>query len=426
MAASAQIPSRVKAVEFSLMQMLKPAILSDPYPFYRRLRENEPVHWDPFLHSWVITSYAECVLVLSKYKASRTPTPEQLESMGLSALGPYAEVMLKQMMFMDAPTHTRLRALCSVAFTPRRVEALKDQIQIIADGLIDAIEGSGRMDLIADFAGPFPAIVTTALLGIPQSDHFRLKILATNFAELMGNFDHDPERLYSSIQSLKELQQYFQSVIDSQRVDPCEGLISTLMEAEIDGGCLSDEEIIANVILVLIGGLEETANLIGNGMLTLLRNPRALIRLREHPEIAQSAVEELLRYDAPTQFTGRIAPENLELGGKSIRKGDSLTVLLAAANRDPARFTQPEDLDLDRTDNRHLSFGWASHYCFGSPLSRMSGQIAFNTLLRRLTDLQLVTEDLVWRENMAMHGLTALHISFSTATKSNIQEVSAR
>ncbi|WP_263382461.1 cytochrome P450 [Granulicella arctica] len=423
MGAIAQSLSKPKAADFSLLQMLKPEILSNPYPFYLRLRENEPVHWDAFLHSWVITSYAESVTVLSKYKASRTPTPEQLEAMGLSVLGPYAEVMLKQMMFMDAPTHTRLRSLCSVAFTPRRVEALKEKIQEIADQLLDRLVDCGEMDLIADFAGPFPAIVTTALLGIPTGDHLQLKVLATNFAELMGNFDHDPDRLHSSIQSLKDLQQYFHSVIITQRIHPQEGLISTLMEAEIQGNRLSDEEIVANVILVLIGGLEETTNLIGNGILTLLRNPNSLAQLRDDPEIVQSAVEELLRFEAPTQHTGRIAPEDVELGGKQIRKGDALTVVLAAANRDPARFDNPEELELTRADNRHLSFGWASHYCFGSPLSRMSGQIAFNTLLKRLPGIALRTTKPIWRENIAMHGLTALQVSFDKPGYSKTEEV---
>ena len=423
MGTSVQAPSRSRAADFSLLQMLKPEILSNPYPFYARLRQYEPVHWDAFLHSWVITSYAECVTVLTRFKASRTPAPEQLDAMGLSVLGPYAEVMLKQMMFMDAPTHTRLRTLCSVAFTPRRVEALKDQIQTIADDLLDRVTAYGKMDLIADFAAPFPALVTTALLGIPASDHVRLKVLATNFAELMGNFDHDPDRLLDSIHSLKQLQQYFHSVIEQQRIEPREGLISTLMAAEVDGHHLSDEEIVANVILVLIGGLEETSNLIGNGTLALLLHPDSLTQLRDNPGIVQGAVEELLRYEAPTQYTGRIAPENVELGGKQIRAGDSLTVVLAAANRDPERFADPEKLDLSRTDNRHLSFGWASHYCFGSPLSRMSGQIAFNTLLRRLPGLELRTTQPVWRENIAMHGLTALQVSFNTIDQPSVGEV---
>ena len=401
-----------RQTDLSMLQMLKPEIHADPYPFYARLREQEPVHWDAYLHTWVVTSYAECVTVLAKYKAGRTPTPEQLDQMGLSALGPYAEVMLKQMMFMDAPGHARLRALCSVAFTPRRVETLKERMQGIADGLLDAVVERGEMDVVGDFAELFPAMGTTALLGIPAEDHPRLKVLSTSFSELMGNFDHDPDRLSTSILSLRELQQYFQKTIDEQRVRPREGLISTLLTAEIEGSRLSDEEIVANVILVLVGGFEESTNLIGSGMLTLLRNPDSMEQLRNHPEIVQSAVEELLRYEAPSQHTGRVSAEDTSLGGMPIRKGDSLTVVLAAANRDPLRFAEPDRLDLMRTDNRHLSFGWASHYCFGSPLARMSAQIAFNTLLRRLPGISLVDHAPVWRENIALRGLTKLRVNF--------------
>ena len=411
--------ARPNASGLSLLQLLKPEVLDDPYPFYAKVREQGPVRWDAFLHSWVVTGYADCVTVLTKYKASRTPRPEQLEQMGLAALGPYAEAMLKQMMFMDAPGHTRLRALCSVAFTPRRVEALREHIQAIADDLLDKIvrsQRNGIADLVEEFAAPFPAIVTTALLGIPAGDHPRLKVLSTNFAELMGNFDHDPDRLRGSIASLRELQRYFQLVIDEQRSVPREGLISSLLTAEIDGGSLSDEEIIANLILMLVGGLEETSNLIGSGTLTLLRNPASLAMLREQPLIAASAVEELLRYESPTQHTGRIAPEDAELGGRQVRKGDSLTVVLAAANRDPLRFPDPDRLDLMRTDNRHLAFGWASHYCFGSPLSRMSGQVAFNSLLGRLPNLALKTTP-AWRQNMGMRGLSSLLVTFGASSE---------
>src|ERR1700733_7431878 len=161
--------------DYSLFQLLKPEVIADPYPVYRRIREREPVHWDPFMHSWVVTSYAEVVTVLSKYKAARTPTPEQLETMGLSVLGPYAETMLKQMLFMDAPTHTRLRNMCAQAFTAKRIELLRQRCEQIANDLIDRVVGHGRLDLIRDFASPFPAIVLAALMGVPARDREQLK-----------------------------------------------------------------------------------------------------------------------------------------------------------------------------------------------------------------------------------------------------------
>ena len=262
--------------DYSLFQLLKPEVLADPYPVYRRIREREPVHWDPFMHSWVITSYAETVTVLSKYKAARTPTPEQLEIMGLSVLGPYAEIMLKQMLFMDAPAHTRLRTLCAQAFTPRRIELLRQGCEEIANGLIDKMIHCGRMDLIADFASPFPAIVLAALMGVPASDRKQLKKWSADVAELLGNFEHNPDRIKDLVSSLRQLQAYISEQVVEQRSKPREGVISALLSTEVDGARLTDEEIVANSILMIAGGLEETTNLIGNGMFSLLQRPDEL------------------------------------------------------------------------------------------------------------------------------------------------------
>ena len=408
--------SRTSAAEWSLLQMLKPEVLANPYPFYARLREREPVRWDPFLHSWVVTSYAETVTVLSKYKAARTPTPEQLEAFGLSALGRYAETMLQQLMFTDAPRHTRLRALCMVAFTPARVEALRGRMRAVTEERLDGVAERGEMDAIADFAAPLPAMAMGALLGIPFEDHTRLKALTTSFVELMGNFDHEPERLKGSIISLLALREYFAEEIGRQRITPREGLIGSLLGADIEGARLTEEEIIANLILVLSGGQEETTNILGSGLLALLCHPAALAEMRDDATVLASAVEELLRFESPTQHTGRIAPEDTMLGGKEIKQGDTVTVVLAAANRDPLRFAEPERLHLRRADNRHLAFGWAAHYCMGAPLIRMTMQVAFPALLRRLKGLKLMPErPPVWRPNMGMHGLESLHVRFDAA-----------
>ncbi len=407
---------RVNPAEWSLLQMLKPEVLANPYPLYARLREHEPVRWDAFLHSWVVTSYAESVTVLTKYKAARTPSPEQLEAFGLSALGPYAELMLQQLMFMDAPRHTRLRALCMVAFTPARVEALRARMEAVTDELLRGIANKGEMDVIADFAAPLPAMAMGALLGIPFEDHTRLKVLTTSFVELMGNFQHDPDALKGSIASLLTLRGYFAEEIARQRVEPRPGLIGSLLAADIEGARLTEEEIIANLILVLSGGQEETTNILGSGLLALLCHPGELAAMRDDPAVQASGVEELLRFESPTQHTGRIAPEDTVLGGKEIKCGDTVTVVLAAANRDPLRFAEPDRLDLQRADNRHLAFGWAAHYCMGAPLIRMTAQVAFPALLRRLKGLRLVPErPPVWRSNMGLHGLKTLHVRFDAA-----------
>jgi len=409
---TARQATRKKEAEYSLFQQLNPEVVADPYALYRRLREYEPVHWDPFMHSWVVTSYTECVTVLSKYKAARTPTPESLETMGLGVLAPYAGMMLKQVMYLDPPVHASVRAMCSVGFAPKRMEMLRLRTVEIAEELIDRVIDRGEMDLIADFAATFPAIVLASLLGVPVADHVLLKYWATDVAELVGNFEHNPDRIKQLAQSLEEIRAYLTERLAEQRERPQEGLLSALLEAEANGLRLSEEEIVANAILICTGSLEEPANLIGCGMFSLLQRPDELAQLREHPEIVQTAVEELLRFESPTQHTGRLAPEDVVLGGKQIRKGDLVTAVIGAANRDQLRFAEPDRLDLMRADNRHLAFGWASHYCVGAPLARLMAQAAFPALLRRLPGLDLVTKKPEWRGMAALRGIVSLRVEF--------------
>lgn len=399
----------------SLYQLLDPDILADPYPLYRRLRESDPVAWDPFLHAWVVTNYAGVLTVLHKFSADRTPTPDQLTAMGLNSLQPVAEVMVRQMLFMDAPAHTRLRGLCSSAFTSRRVDHLRPHIQEIADNLIDKVFPQGRMDVIADFAAPLPAIVTAELLGVPTADHLQLKSWSADFAEMLGNFQHNPDRVSRVLRAVDEMTRYFRAAIRDQERHPRNGLVQLLVNASEDGSRLSEDEVIANVIVTMVGGQETTTNLIGNGLLTLIRNPAALAQLRDDPSIIESAVEELLRYESPSQHTARLAPDDLVLGEKRIKKRDAVMAVMAAANRDPARFPDPDRLDLTRRDNRHVAFGWAAHFCFGAPLARIEGQVAFATLLRRLPNLALESGSLVWRQNLGLRGLTALPVTFGVS-----------
>jgi pimeloyl-[acyl-carrier protein] synthase len=397
----------------SLVRLLEPEVLANPYPLYHKLRSEDPVHWDRFLHTWVVTRYPDVLNVLHSFSADRTPTPEQLTAMGLSGLNPIAKVMVKQMLFMDAPAHTRLRGLASAAFTPRRVEVLRGHIQEIADDLLDQVRTRGEMDIIADFAAPMPAIVTAEMMGVPTEDHSNLKKWSADFAEMLGNFQHNPDRIPRVLESTNNLTDYFQTAIDKMRQHPREGLIHSFMTAEIDGDRLTDEEIVANCIVTMVGGQETTTNLIGNGLLTLMRNPEQLAQLRDDPNLIPSAVEELLRYESPSQHTGRIAREDVQIGGREIRKGQAVMAIMAAANRDPERFPDPDRLVLDRSDNKHLAFGWSSHFCFGAPLARMEGQIAFETILRRLPNLNLVPGPLTWRNNSGLRGLMALPVTFS-------------
>jgi pimeloyl-[acyl-carrier protein] synthase len=406
-------PPGKKEKVLSLYHLLDPEVLANPYPLYHRLRTEDPVHWDPYLHAWVVTRYADVIEVLHRYSADRTPTPEQLSAMGLEALNPIAAVMVRQMLFLDPPNHTRLRALASAAFTVRRVEALRSHIQEIMDALLDKVVEKGEIELIADFASPAPAIVTAELLGVPVADHDKLKDWSADFAEMLGNFQHNPDRFPRILNSVSSMTEYFRTTMMEQRLNPQDGLVSAMMSATVDGAKLTEEEIIANLIVTMVGGQETTTNLIGNGMLSLLRNPDSIQKLRDDPSLIPSAVEELLRYESPSQHTARLAPADVELGGKKIRKRQAVIGVMGAANRDPERFPDPDKLDIERKDNRHVAFGWAAHFCFGAALARIEGQIAISTLLRRLPNLSLDQKTtLRWRDNLGLRGLTALPIHF--------------
>jgi hypothetical protein len=409
MATAAARPRPDRAL--SLFHLLDPEVLANPYPLYARLRSEDPVHWDPFLHSWVVTRYADVVTVFQHFSADRTPTPEHLDALGLSALTPLAKVMVRQMLFLDPPAHGRIRGLAAKAFTPRRIEGLRAHIQEIVDDLLDAVAPQGRMDILADLAYPLPAIVTAELLGVPPSDRDQLKAWSEDFAEVLGNFQHNPDRAARVVASVEAMCAYFREAIREHRAHPRDDLISAFIAAEIDGDRLNEEEMIANLIVTMVGGQETTTNLIGNGMLSLLRHPDQLAELRADLSLIPSAIEELLRFESPSQHTARLAPEDTMLGGKLIRKRQAVIAVMGAANRDPERFPDPDRLDIRRQDNRHLAFAWASHFCFGAPLARMEGQIAFATLLRRFPHIAQTPGPITWRENLGLRGLTALNVT---------------
>ena len=396
----------------SLYHLLDPAVLANPYPLYQRLRSEDPVHWDPFLHAWVVTSYAEVITVFQRFSAKRTPTAEQLRALGMADLAPLAQVMVRQMLFLDPPDHARVRGLASKAFTPARVAVLRSHIQEITNNLLDAVQTTGEMDVLADLAYPLPAIVTAEMLGVPTSDWRQLTSWSADFAQVLGNFQHNPDFAHRALRSLTEMVAYFQSAVREQRAHPRDGLIAAFLNAEIDGDRFSEEEVVANTIVTMVGGQETTTNLIGNGILTLLRHPDQLEKLRADLSLIPSAVEELLRYESPSQHTARLAPRDVELGGRQIRQRQAVIAVMGAANRDPERFPDPDRLDICRQDNRHVAFAWASHFCFGAPLARIEGQVAFEAVLRRMPDLDLKPGPIVWRENLGLRGLKALHVTF--------------
>ncbi len=396
----------------SLAAMLDPAVLADPYPLYKELRDHSPVHWDPMLHSWIVTGYGEVLKVLHEFSARCAPSPGELERMGLGELAPAAELLVKQMLFLDPPDHTRLRALASSAFTTGRVEAMRDQIQSITDELLDAAIPRKRIEMLAEFAEPLPCIVTAIVLGVPIEDYHRLKDWSVDFAQILSNLQLDPESAAARVPSVNEMVAYFERAVSRPKSESRPGLVEWLKNAEVNGDRLSGEEVIANLIITMVGAQETTTNLIACGLLSLLRNPEQLEKLRAHPELMKPAVEELLRYESPSQKTSRKAFQEVEVGGKRIRPGENVIAIMAAANRDPLRFPEPDRLDIERPDNRHLAFGWARHFCFGAPLARIEAEIAFSSILRRMPGLRLEDQTIEWREHMGLRGLKALHLAF--------------
>jgi len=318
------------------------------------------------------------------------------------------------MLDRDPPDHTRLRGLVSKAFTPKALESLRPRIQQIVDGLLDQIERRGEMDLIEEFAYPLPVIVICEMLGVPVEDHERFKHWGLDIARGLDAIMLPPDSEVGkrSVSGRRALAEYFRALIAERRAAPRDDMLSALIAAEEAGDKLSEEELLASCILLLVAGHETTVNLIGNGTLALLKHPEQLRRLRENPGLIGSAVEELLRYDGPVQRTARIPSEDLVIGGKTIPKGEMVMPFLGAANRDPAQFPDPDRLDITRTDNRHIAFGMGIHFCLGAPLARMEGQIAISTLLRRLPKLALASQRPEHRQSLTLRGLVSLPVAF--------------
>jgi cytochrome P450 len=396
----------------SLYHLLDPQVLANPYPLFDRLRTEDPVHWDPYLHAWIVTRYADVVKVLMEFSAERTPTPERLEELGMGELSPVAKMMVEQMLFLDPPSHTRIRSLASFAFTPQRVAVLRDHIRELVKVMFEAVESKGSMDLLADLGEPLPCRVAAEMLGVPSEDATQLKRWSDDFAEMLGNFQHNPERASRARRAVEEMTEYFGSAIEEIKRHPREGLIQSFLNAEVNGDRFTVAEVIANTVVTMVGGMETTTNLIANGTLTLLRNPEEFATLKSDHSLVPSAIEEMLRFEPPSQHTGRLAPYDLELGGKQIRKNQAVIAVMAAGNRDPERFPDPNRFDITRKDNRHLSFGWAAHFCFGAALARIEGQAALEGILQRIPNLKLAQESLEWRTNLGLRGLKELRVTF--------------
>jgi cytochrome P450 len=289
---------------------------------------------------------------------------------------------------------------------------MRPQIHEIVDESINKVRDTGVMDIVVDLSCPLPVIVIARMLGVPAEDSSKL-----------GQWSNEMSRIIDPLMSLEDYDQlnqvaveftdYFRDLIVERRKTPKEDLISALIAARDQGDKLSEDELLSVCMVLFVTGEETTVHTIGNGMLALLRHPDQMELLRRNPIIIQSAVEEILRYDSPVQQTARIAMEDVEIGGKTIRAGENVLVSFGAANRDPAQFSKPDQLNLIRDENHHLAFGDSIHYCLGAALARLQGQIAINTLMQRLPDLKLNTDKLEWRKNINIRGLKSLPVSFT-------------
>ena len=398
----ALMPMRWRAVRAPLIRLLvvrertrsgvaldpfSPALRADPYPVLREIRERDPVHWMETARGWLITRYDDVSSLLRDPRSSADRSPMSVDAAWRRGSGSQAWLE-NSLLGLDPPAHTRLRQLVNRAFTPRVVEPMRDRIEAITDELLDAAAGDGRMDVIADLAEPLPVRVIAELLGVPEDDQARFPPWSR---ALGGMFDIAFEKatIEAADHAVTEMRDYFRPLLEARRREPRDDLLTALVQAEERGDQLTEDELYSFCIILLAAGHETSTHLIGNGLLALLQHRDQLERLASEPELADTAVDEVARYDPPPQATTRRATEAFELRGKRIREGDLLVLSLAAANRDPARFEDPDRLDIERADNRHLSFALGPHFCVGAPLARLEGNIVFRRLLERFPDVRL-------------------------------------
>jgi cytochrome P450 len=381
-----------------------PEVKEDPYPLYRALRERDPVHRSPDLPMWVLTRHRDVAAVL---RDSRVSVDERRID-GYQPV-PEGEGVARSMLFTDPPDHTRLRALVNTVFTPRRIQALRPRIEAIVETALARAAERGEMELIDELAYPLPVNVIATMLGVPAEDWPRFRDWSALLVRSLDPIQHLSASVQEEIVAARRsLADYLREIVQERTRAPRDDLISALVKA--GEGSLSEPELLAMLVLLLVAGHETTVNLIGNGTLALLLHPEEMARLRDHPELDEVAVEELLRWDSPVQLTGRLALDDIDVDGHRVRRGEFLLLLLGAANRDPEEFGDPERLDLSRSPNHHLAFGRGIHFCLGAPLARLEGRVAITSLVRRFPGLRLAGEP-ERGETITLRGLRRLPLA---------------
>jgi cytochrome P450 len=426
----------------SLSNLQREEIRVNPYPFYELLRAQDPIHWDEEMGFWVLTRYADIDALYTDQRFSRAQGLmrgfERLSDTDQQIAGPVYHSFSKTVFYADPPYHTHLRGLMNNAFTPRRVDQLRPTIQKLVDDLLDAVQLKGGMDIIHDLAYPLPVMVIAELLGLPAGDRARFKKWSDDLFAILGTVRHkSPHLLERAAHSLEEMTDYVRSLSQKRREHPREDLLSALLSVtgqengtacphhvttsqpsgqlvreEKAASSLTEEELVANINILLSTGHETTTHLIGNGILALLQHPHQMQKIKSQPDLLTPAIEEILRYDNPVQITYRSALQDAEMDGRLIRKGDLVNTVIGSANRDPQRFKDPDTFDIIRNDGRHLSFGLGIHFCIGASLVRLEAEIAFGAILRRFPGLQLATDRLEWQEHPIFRGLKSLPVVF--------------
>jgi cytochrome P450 len=393
----------------TMQDLTRPEVLEDPYPIFRNMRRQDPIHQDPQSQGWMVTRYKDVSSILSdrRFSAERLASNQNAEGRQNSVHA----ALSRQMLFLDPPDHTRLRSLFTKAFTPRRLELLRPQVVELATDLLERAQGKGQgADFMVDVAGPLPVIVIAQMLGVPREDWQEVRGWSGSFGRLISGRALSPSESSEAQRGVLAFVDYFGKLIEQRRTDPQNDMLSDLIAVEESGDKLSKQELIVNLILLFAAGHGTTTHLLGNGLLALLRTPSQWKLLCEDDSLAPAAVNEFLRYDAPVQATSREALENVELGGKTILKGSRVTVFLGSSNHDEEQFERADELQIARTGPRILSFGHGVHTCLGAALARLEAQVVFVELSQRFPQTQLVGNTFGRLPSFTFRGVSSLPV----------------
>ena len=398
-----------------MIKMTDPAFLQNPYPGYASLREQGPIHWSEEFcgGAWLLTDYADVAQVLRDPSFSVRRAGGWANTSGADAresLRDFKGILARSLLFLDAPQHSRLRQAMHAGFKPSVIQGMRPLISRIVDELLDDMQLADAIDFIASFARKLPARVIAAAMGVDSPDRPDFIAWSDDVAAFVGSPTPTMEISLRAQESLVALNEYFKALLPDRRRNPGEDLVSRLIQAEGQGLVVTTKELLAQCCTLLFAGHETTRNLLGNGLLTLLRHPEQWQRLKQNPELMPSALKELLRYESPVQYTGRRAKLDIELHDRQIRKGDLVIPLIGAANRDPKKFSNPDTFNIQRDEGNHLSFGYGPHVCIGATLTYLEAEVAFTALMRRFPHLCLVGTEVEWNDNAVYRSLATLPV----------------